>query len=404
MLYTSRLAIPNPQDADVPDFPEHFAARAAILDKAAITDHGPLSNRPVSTPASPGIKGRRFYAEDTAEEFLDTGTGWVRLQVGTGVKADALSPLSNSFNLRISGGSTATGGPTAGRTELWDRISVSGSHGFGTFPDPGAGCIYAAGRVSAQAPAAALDDTGNTTNRMGSAKNVVSLAVGTQESTAAYAATDYSATIRMGGAGVAYGDISYYPMAADGHFKLARSPGGVSQSALAGLRLARLHADSVQGYATVAGVPGLEVLGRLRADNGLMSSSYIWSRDGTENSVIIGYDGANAAPTIRFGFTTPLLATAGVENLRVIRGTINADGTIARGTGFTVTKGTTGYYTINFSTAFKTVPDVVATTVGLGWVASRDTLAVGRARVMLMDVPSLAMINAEFSFIAIGPR
>jgi hypothetical protein len=33
--------------------------------------------RPTSTPGSPGIPGRKYYATDLGLEFRDTGTGWV---------------------------------------------------------------------------------------------------------------------------------------------------------------------------------------------------------------------------------------------------------------------------------------------------------------------------------------
>ena len=50
----------------------------------------------------------------------------------------------------------------------------------------------------------------------------------------------------------------------------------------------------------------------------------------------------------------------------IVRGRVNANGTIARGSGFTVNKFATGRYTITFTTAFAAVPVVVATVESTG--------------------------------------
>jgi hypothetical protein len=73
--------------------------------------------------------------------------------------------------------------------------------------------------------------------------------------------------------------------------------------------------------------------------------------------------------------STTLAAPAGTNTLvqtningdilqgpRFLHGNVNSDGTVAGGSsGFTVTKGAAGLYTINFSTPFTSVPTVVAT-------------------------------------------
>lgn len=50
-----------------------------------------------------------------------------------------------------------------------------------------------------------------------------------------------------------------------------------------------------------------------------------------------------------------------VETLQMIRGTVQADGTVSVGRGFTVVRDSTGLYTITFSSAFSAEPTVVAT-------------------------------------------
>ncbi len=55
---------------------------------------------------------------------------------------------------------------------------------------------------------------------------------------------------------------------------------------------------------------------------------------------------------LRLGFGGQLHAAAGEENVRIVRGGLNASGTIALGTGFSVTHPSTGRYTITFHTPF----------------------------------------------------
>ena len=99
-----------------------------------------------------------------------------------------------------------------------------------------------------------------------------------------------------------------------------------------------------------------------------------------------------------------------VENLRIIRGSVNADGTIALGTGFTITSATPGFaaWQVNFSTPFSVTPTVLVSDYN-----SND----GYHAVVVASEPATAnsfrcyytMYNFNptrrgFSFIAIGPR
>lgn len=40
-------------------------------------DSGSLALRPVSTPGTPGIRGREYFATDSRQLFKDYGTGWL---------------------------------------------------------------------------------------------------------------------------------------------------------------------------------------------------------------------------------------------------------------------------------------------------------------------------------------
>jgi hypothetical protein len=67
---------------------------------------------------------------------------------------------------------------------------------------------------------------------------------------------------------------------------------------------------------------------------------------------------------IKLGASGEFFAPGGVENLRIIRGTINGDGTIRHGSGFTSTRIAAGRYQINFSVAFSAAPTIVVSVVG----------------------------------------
>lgn len=75
---TPKWAIPYLEGTDIGDTIDDVdAASAALLDDL-LTPYaeGTLASRPVSTPGSPGIKGRWYRATDTGVLFYDYGTGW----------------------------------------------------------------------------------------------------------------------------------------------------------------------------------------------------------------------------------------------------------------------------------------------------------------------------------------
>lgn len=51
----------------------------AIDSKTAIYAQGTLAVRPVSTPGSPGIQGRFYFATDEAKLYYDAGTSWTEM-------------------------------------------------------------------------------------------------------------------------------------------------------------------------------------------------------------------------------------------------------------------------------------------------------------------------------------
>lgn len=98
-------------------------------------------------------------------------------------------------------------------------------------------------------------------------------------------------------------------------------------------------------------------------------------------------------------------AAVGEENLRIIRGTIAGNGTITRGSGFTVT-GSGGNWTINFATAFSGIPSV---TVNPSDSGNQDICMVASAATTSVIIRMRNAANGDttswpFCFIAIGPR
>jgi microcystin-dependent protein len=79
MLTSSRYQIQYPQLSDSPDVPRDFAQQVVQgVERSMMYGQGTFANRPVSTPGSPGIQGRIYYATDVAPPnmYYDFGTGW----------------------------------------------------------------------------------------------------------------------------------------------------------------------------------------------------------------------------------------------------------------------------------------------------------------------------------------
>lgn len=75
--HTARIVAPYPELSDSADVPRDLEALALLLDPiVAIDSQGLFSARPVSTPSTPGTRGRYYWATDTDELWRDNGTGW----------------------------------------------------------------------------------------------------------------------------------------------------------------------------------------------------------------------------------------------------------------------------------------------------------------------------------------
>ncbi|HAB19620.1 MAG TPA: hypothetical protein DCE44_24705, partial [Verrucomicrobiales bacterium] len=70
---------------------------------------------------------------------------------------------------------------------------------------------------------------------------------------------------------------------------------------------------------------------------------------------------ADTAGNVRIGANAELHATSGEENLRIVRGVVNAEGGIMEGAGFTVSVINNGDFNIRFNPPFASAPAVTVT-------------------------------------------
>ncbi len=131
-----------------------------------MSDSGITSNWAILTNTG-GVKYLRFYdVDNSADRVVIDGSGNVgigtnpahKLEVNGATQTNSVfassyvtggnfGPSSGWSTMRISGTSCGEACVSAGRTEFWDRISISGSHSFGAFPDPGSSGLYVVGTI-----------------------------------------------------------------------------------------------------------------------------------------------------------------------------------------------------------------------------------------------------------------
>lgn len=104
---------------------------------------------------------------------------------------------------------------------------------------------------------------------------------------------------------------------------------------------------------------------------------------------------------IRLGTGGQFLAAAGQENLRIVRGVVNAEGTIVEGSGFGVTSPRNGHFDLQFNPPFAGAPALTATAeyaTEQPFDVMVKSVTSSRARVVVYQG------NTTIHFIAIGPR
>jgi microcystin-dependent protein len=113
---------------------------------ATLSSAGLLADRPVSTPAQPGIANRKYYATDVGLEFRDTGTSWVPVGIAIGQTVGWVSSGDMTPEIVLADGRTLSSAsfpvldaligaaaPT-GRTHLWNGGTSPGA-GLFRLPD-----------------------------------------------------------------------------------------------------------------------------------------------------------------------------------------------------------------------------------------------------------------------------
>lgn len=90
-------------------------------------------------------------------------------------------------------------------------------------------------------------------------------------------------------------------------------------------------------------------------------------------------------------------------NLKIIRGIVASAGGISEGSGFTVTKGSTGLYTINFTAAFSDQPAVICTSTHAGISVATTGVSTTTASIEQRVYTTNTVADQGFHFQAIGP-
>jgi hypothetical protein len=110
---------------------------------------------------------------------------------------------------------------------------------------------------------------------------------------------------------------------------------------------------------------------------------------------------------VRIGPGTAYYVPAGEENLRIIRGVVNASGGIIVGSGFAVSHPSLGHYTITFNTPFSGAPAVTATAdagVSAGIIVATQGATSNWVNLDTAQPLTTSYVDAPIHFIAVGPR
>lgn len=92
-----------------------------------------------------------------------------------------------------------------------------------------------------------------------------------------------------------------------------------------------------------------------------------------------------------------------ISEYSTIRGAVSSAGAVTKGSGFTVSKPSTGIYVITFTTAFPSVPAVVVTPNGSPYIAFALTNGITTTSVAVQFFnPSSVAVDIPFDFIAMA--
>lgn len=108
--------------------------------------------------------------------------------------------------------------------------------------------------------------------------------------------------------------------------------------------------------------------------------------------------------TVRLGTSGDLFAPGGYENLRIIRGVVNSDGSAPSGCCFSVSHPSTGVYDITFAQSFLSPPAMVASSTTFGGLVNVVPLSNSSVRIIIRNSTNTSAINGGFHFIVTGER
>jgi hypothetical protein len=105
---------------------------------------------------------------------------------------------------------------------------------------------------------------------------------------------------------------------------------------------------------------------------------------------------------VKLGPTGQYFAPSGQENLRILRGSVDRNGVVVAGSGFNISHVSVGWYTVNFSVPFASVPTV--TVAGEGLTVAHVGTAPTTTRATVYVTFQGNYTDWAFHFTAIGPR
>lgn len=144
----------------------------------------------------------------------------------------------------------------------------------------------------------------------------------------------------------------------------------------------------------------------------------LWAGSPTRERLTVASNGnvgiATTTPTanldvrgdVKLGSAGQYFASGGDENLRLLRGTVSATGTIVAGTGWTVTRVLPGWYSVSFTVPFSSAPSVtasLATATGsarVSFVTNVSTTGCVLHSISLTDVGT----DTAMCFTVMGPK
>jgi hypothetical protein len=111
---------------------------------------------------------------------------------------------------------------------------------------------------------------------------------------------------------------------------------------------------------------------------------------------------------IKLGGGGNMYAPAASENLRMVRGTVNANGQTLAGAGFTVSHPKTGEFRIAFTPGFSGLPSASVTQLAVqsNSVTSDNALigSISTDAILVFTGHGSTRVNRDFSFVVMGPR